>query len=414
MEFISARMGAEDGWGGREGQPEGKTSQKGRPEGKTSQKGRPDTPRRLEIVTVGPRAASTASRPPKSGSLPALNLSDKETHTCGRREDYEEKCCKGPEWSWEDQLLKTREGPAGKKKRGKTILWRPGSGRHVDEGPDSYRPFTHVVRVLHLSEALDTCLNRRMKPKKLQTFSSIDSRELPANHPCANLKVLWFGAETQEEEEPSNWYGNVEFALDAQILLTQWKYCFWVEMMTAPTHTASRLLLTNKDYSSVLPRYYSSHAGGPWQATPEGHKGLVQCSRYRFKGTNVHDHALEFMIEATPEDEKAILAACQISFKNHDRARRMDIPHVCNRYQRLGTPCPSPFSASQTARAFFKYIQQSGMPWSNLPGRLSQEAQKQLEFFNEDERRIAMQKHFVSSRAYAQQQLYLQNPMYYF
>ncbi|XP_047473325.1 uncharacterized protein LOC125028068 [Penaeus chinensis] len=405
MDFISARMGAEDGWGGREGQPEVEASKKG-----------PDITRCKEIVTISPKASARSPRPAaQSGSLPDLHRHDKEIHSCSRRENYqEEKHCIGPEWSWEDQLLKTREGPAGKRKRGKTILWRPGSGRHVDEGRDSYRPFTHVSRVVHLGEALDICFNRRMKPKKVQTFSSIDSRELPADHPCANMKVLWFGADNQAEEEPSNWYGNVEFALDAQILLTQWKYCFWVEMMTAPTHTASRILLTNKDYSSVLPRFYSSHAGGPWQVTPEGHKGLVQCSRYRFMGTNVHSHALEFMIEATPEDERAILAACQISFKNHDRAKHMNIPHVCNRHQRLGTPCPTPFNASQTAREFFKHIQRSCMPWSRLPGRLSPEAQKQLEFFNEDERRIAMQKYFVSPPVYSQQGLYLQNQMYYF
>lgn len=398
-------MSEEDGWGGREGQPEVETSTKG-----------PDITRRLEIVTISPKAsARPPRRPAQSGSLPALHLHDKEIYTCSRRENYqEEKPWIGPKWSWEDQLLKTRERTAGKKKRGRTILWRPGSGRHVDEGRDSYRPFTHVVRVLHLEEALDICLNRRIKPKKVQTFSSIDSRELPANHPCANMKVLWFGAENQAEEELSNWYGNVEFALDAQTLQTQWKYCFLVEMMTTPTHTASRLLLTNKDYSSVLPRYYSSHAGGPWQVTPEGHKGLVQCSRYRFMGTNVHSHALEFMIEATPKDERAILAACQISFKNHDRAKHINIPHVCNRYQRLGTPCPTPFTTSQTAREFFKRIQMSGIPWSMLPGRLSPEAQKQLEFFNEDERRIAMQKYFVSPPMYSQQTLCFQNQMHYF
>lgn len=259
---------------------------------------------------------------------------------------------------------------------------------------------------------MDICLSRRIRPKNVVTFSSLDSRELPPDHPCAKMKVLWFGAKNQEEEEPSNWYGNVEFAVDAQILLTQWKYCFLVEMMTAPTHTASRLLLTNNDYSSVLPRYYNSQSGGPWQVTPKGHRALIQCSRYLFKGTNVHDHALEFMIEATPKDERAILAACQISFKDHQRAKNMDIPHVCNRYQRLGKQCPTPFSASQTAIAFFKSIQQS-LRCDRLPVKLSPEAKEQLEFFNEDERRRAMLRNYASQISY-QYPINPPNQIYYY
>lgn len=263
-------------------------------------------------------------------------------------------------------MLKKLEGKAS----GQTLLWLPGSGRHVSEGPDAYQPFTHITRTLHLEDALEVCAKHRMPPKNIVSFSSIDSRSLPPGHPCGDLKVLWFStaAKDQDEDEAQHdWYGNVEFAVDASILLECWKYSFLVEMMTTPTHTTSRILLTNTDFSGVLRPYNPYSAGGPWQVTAEGQLALLKCSRYRFIGTNRHPHILEFLLDVSVRTQKKMLRACRLSFKNHEEAQDMKVRHVCNRFQRAKTDCPTPFPPSLTAAVFAQKLQQMNLPSYNLP-----------------------------------------------
>lgn len=271
-------------------------------------------------------------------------------------------------------MLKKLEG----RMSGQTLLWLPGSGRHVSEGPNSYRPFTHITRTLHLDDALQVCAQRRMPPKNIISFSSIDSRALPLGHPCAGLQVLWFSARVSdqgEDEDQHDWYGNVEFAVNASILLECWKYSFLVEMMTTPTHTTSRILLTNTDFSGVLRPYNPFCAGGPWQVSAEGQLALLKCSRYRFQGTNRHPHILEFLLDVTEEDERKMLQACQLSFKNHEEAQDLSVRHVCNRYQRAKTACPTPFSRTTTATVFAGRLQQMNIPLRKVP-KLSPHSQQ--------------------------------------
>lgn len=275
-------------------------------------------------------------------------------------------------------MLKKLEGKAS----GQTLLWLPGSGRHVSEGPDAYQPFTRITRTLHLMDAVQVCAQRRMPPKNIISFSSIDSRALPPGHPCANLQVLWFSAgvsDQDEDEDQHDWYGNVEFAVSAAVLLERWKYSFLVEMMTTPTHTTSRILLTNTDFSGVLRPYNPYRAGGPWQVSAEGQLVLRKCSRYRFMGTNRHPHILEFLLDVSEEDERKMLKACQLSFKNHEEAQDLTVRHVCNRYQRAKTACPSPFTRSITATVFAERIKQMNVPLRNCP-KLSSSSQQ---LFNE-------------------------------
>lgn len=273
---------------------------------------------------------------------------------------------------WKDTMLKKLEG----QKSGQTLLWLPGSGRHVSEGPDSYRPFTHITRTLHLEDALKVCTSWRIPPKNIITFSSIDSRCLPADHPCRALQVLWFSTSTSEvEEDEHDWYGNVEFAVSASLLLERWKYCFLVEMMTTPTHTTSRILLSNTDFSSVLQPYSPFRAGGPWQVSPEGQLALHKCSRYQFRGYNRHPHILEFLLDVTKEDEKMMLQECQLSFKNHEEAQDLSVRHVCNRHQRAKTPCPSPFPQTTTATIFTARLQMMNCPLGKIP-KLSSSARQ--------------------------------------
>ncbi|KAK7074969.1 hypothetical protein SK128_004901 [Halocaridina rubra] len=278
--------------------------------------------------------------------------------------------------SWDDQLLRKLKGSNGKWRK---ILWRPGSGRHIDEGPSSYRPFTNIVRTLHLDDALQVIAKNRIEPKNIITFSSIAASVLPPDHPCSNLRILWFSAKLDnEKDDDPNWYGNVQFAVSCDMLVNLFKYCFLVEIMTTPTHTTSRLLLTNKDYSAVLPRYYRERTGGPWQVSSEGHKALIHCSRYKFRGENIFDHVLEFMLEVTQEDEHKLLSKCKISFMNHENAADCTIPHVCNRYQRVHAQCPTPYSCEETAQKFYEGIQQLPVNWKKLYSKLTDGAKEYL------------------------------------
>ncbi|CAL4237623.1 unnamed protein product, partial [Meganyctiphanes norvegica] len=85
--------------------------------------------------------------------------------------------------------------------------------------------------------------------------------------------------------------------------------------------------------------------------THEGYFALSDCCRYNNEGLNKHGHELEFLIDVqSPEIEQLILSGCEISFCNHADAADISEPHVCNRSQRLGTICPSPFSDESSAR----------------------------------------------------------------
>ncbi|XP_045603186.1 uncharacterized protein [Procambarus clarkii] len=234
-----------------------------------------------------------------------------------------------------------------------TVFWLPGNGRSIAPQHNSYRPFDRIVRTVHIPEALDICAHHQMIPKPIVSHSVLNRNHLRADHPCANLCVLWFGIKNLEDEEKHDWYGNVEFALPADYLLQVWKYCFLVEIMSTPTHTATRLLITNTDYSAVLSKYDPCTAGGPWVKTSGGNMGLTDCFRYNNIGYNKHGHSLEFMIEVRPFGQRAILENCEISFRNHLEANDYSNPHVCQRFQKTATPCPAPFAGALSSRIFF-------------------------------------------------------------
>ncbi|XP_045603187.1 uncharacterized protein [Procambarus clarkii] len=247
-----------------------------------------------------------------------------------------------------DQHLYTTKGPKP------TVLWLPGNGRSISPNLNSYRAFDHIFRTVHVHEALEICMDQKMIPKYIISLSSLNRKFLKHNHPCKNLRVLWFGTNHPEaDEEEHNWYGNVEFRLPVDLLLKHWKYCFLVEIMSAPTHTATRLLLTNKDYSAVLSKYDPYTPGGPWLKTTEGHLGLTDCLRYNNIGYNRHGNTLEFMIEVTAYGQEKILENCEISFVNHSEAKDKSRPHVCHRFQKSENGCPSPFARALGSRIFF-------------------------------------------------------------
>ncbi|KAK8739622.1 hypothetical protein OTU49_003432 [Cherax quadricarinatus] len=247
-----------------------------------------------------------------------------------------------------DQLLYTTKGPKP------TVLWLPGNGRSIVPDLSSYRPFDRIVRTVHLHEALDICVYHRMIPKHIISLCTLNRKHLKNNHPCKKLRVLWFGAQyPEDDEEEHDWYGNVSFTMPVDLLMEHWRYCFFVEIMTAPTHTTTRLLVTNTDYSSMLIKYDPCTVGGPWYKTSSGHLGLIDCRRYNNIGSNRHGNTLEFMIEVTRYGETKILEKCEISFKNHSKARDKSLSHVCHRFQKPELCCPSPVARAIGSRIFF-------------------------------------------------------------
>ncbi|KAK8739621.1 hypothetical protein OTU49_003431 [Cherax quadricarinatus] len=274
-----------------------------------------------------------------------------------------------------DQLLYTTKGPKP------TMFWLPGNGRNIAPGPSSYRPFDQIVRTVHLYEALDICVDQQMIPKPITSRSIINMNHLHPNHPCKNLQVLWFGTQRSEDEEEHDWYGNVSFSLPVDLLLKHWKHCFLVELMSAPTHTATRLLLTNTDYSSVLTKYDPNTKEGPWLKASFGHLELTDCLRYNNIGYNKHGHTLEFMIEVTPFGQRKILEMCEISFRNHSEATNKTLPHVCHRFQNMANPCPSPFTSSICSRIFFREHSRLGRRLCIAHPRLSRSAEFLMHYY---------------------------------
>ncbi|KAK4308705.1 hypothetical protein Pmani_019619 [Petrolisthes manimaculis] len=242
--------------------------------------------------------------------------------------------------------------------RSRKVLWRPGEGTSVVPGPNMYRNFTHISRTVHLFEALDVCVRGRMVSNPVNALCSIKKSVLHRQngHPCRNIQVLWFGAKIDDDDvDTHDWYGNVEFSIPVSTLLERWKNYYLVEMLTAPTHSATRILVTNTCYDGVLPRYDPWKRGGSWQVIRRGtSRVLTDCRRYNSQGNNRHGHTLEFMIEATQVGLGKILDASTLSFRNHEDAVDTNRPHVCHRFmQSRGEFCPVPFTRERGSAEFF-------------------------------------------------------------
>lgn len=250
-----------------------------------------------------------------------------------------------------DQHLYTKKGAAPN-----TVLWRPREGSSVVLKERDYQPFNQIVRTVHIPDALAICAVNGIVPKPILSLSTLKATVLhpQRSHPCRNLHVLWFGAKLDgEDEHAHDWYGNVEFAVPIDVMMLQWRNLYLVEMVQAPTQTITRILVTNADYSSVLPPYDPRTPGGPWRLTPDGrHERLVDCRRYNSKGYNRHGHTLEFMIEVTPFGMRKILDEVTISFRNHHLGLSGG-PHDCHRFGKTLT-CPTPFTVDEGSHIFFK------------------------------------------------------------
>lgn len=276
-----------------------------------------------------------------------------------------------------DDLLDQTTGPK------KKVFWKPGNGRAIAPQHPQYRPFSQAVRTVHIDEALEYCMQYRMQPKHIFNNSILNRRSLKnTNHPCKNIQVLWFGAESPpEKDEEHDWYGNIQFAIPVDLLLRRWEHRYLVEMMTAKTHTATHILITNTDYSGVLPRYDPHQQGGPWYVDNNRHSVLVDCARFNDKGYNRNGHNLEFMIEATPADQRQLLNICELSFKNHSEARNKQRPLRCLRTQFINKSCPTPLISARAAGEFFNQHQRIAEVSNIATPRLSEKAEFYRQIF---------------------------------
>ncbi|XP_064116852.1 uncharacterized protein LOC135222643 isoform X5 [Macrobrachium nipponense] len=282
-----------------------------------------------------------------------------------------------------DDLLFEKKGPNPK------VLWRPHHGRPVAPSASSYRPFQQIVRTIHVQDALHACLDQILQPKPIYSKSTLNRSFLEkskSNHPCKNLMVLWFGTEpprNQGNEEMHDWYGNVQFGVSTDFLMHRWKNFYLVEMETTPKHTVSRILITNRDYSKVLPLYDPWQEGGPWYITSKGHFVLTDCSRYNGEGMNKNGHTLELMIEGKVLDQMAILNECIITFRNHSKTVR-DGEHalaLCHRSRFSKENCPSPLTSVQASIRFFDQHRRMAMISPVATPRLSESAEKYRRLF---------------------------------
>lgn len=284
-----------------------------------------------------------------------------------------------------DEHLYTTKGPKP------TVLWRPGNGRSIAKGRNPYQPFTHIVRTVHLYEALDVCVREKMYSKPILSLCGLNRKTLNQNHPCRKLLVLWFGTKycpddvkyrsNDNDEVVHDWYGNVQLAIPVQLLLERWRHYYLVEMMTAPTHSTTRILITNKDFSKVLPVYDPYCDGGPWKVNKNGHSEITDCHRYNNKGYNRHGHTLEFMLDVTAYGQKKLLEECEISFRNHSEAWDRTRRHVCHRFQKSSDQCPTPVTTANASRMFFQKHQELAQHSRIAKPALSNSAQYYLDCF---------------------------------
>lgn len=264
--------------------------------------------------------------------------------------------------------------------------WRPGNRRSIALGDSSYQPFHQIVRTVHVQDAIQICSHQEMQPRFVFACSIINNSSLKrSHHPCRDIKVLWFGTQNLRDldnERDHDWYGNVQFATSAEILLKRWKYYYLVEMETRTSYTTSHLLVTNTNYSEVLPRYNPWKKGGPWYVGSNGHYVLSNCSRYNNEGFNDKGHVLEFMIEVTDCGQKAILDVCILSFRNHSASSSTSKEFSkCHQSRLRKQKCPSPIGCSAAAQQFFDNHHRIGQVSSMAYPKLSVKAEKYWKLF---------------------------------
>ncbi|XP_076040039.1 uncharacterized protein LOC143024773 isoform X2 [Oratosquilla oratoria] len=241
------------------------------------------------------------------------------------------------------------------KKEDNMILWKPDQkDPRVDKGLSAYLSFSHVSRTVHLEDGAKVFRDEGFTPLPVNYFSTLNPSKLPPGDPLTPLRVIWFSPKSASADE-HDFYGNVRFELDMNSVIQMFPYFYLVEMKTAPTYTATRILLTKKKYNhNRLTPYDPFTWGGSWRMSSVGdkleHWYLFDCQRFKDDACNIHGHKMEFMVEANEEEGRDMFQRCSYDFTNHTEARKGNFG--CHKFTRRSMVCPYPYSKQESRRIF--------------------------------------------------------------
>ncbi|XP_076053866.1 uncharacterized protein LOC143032761 [Oratosquilla oratoria] len=245
--------------------------------------------------------------------------------------------------------------------------WQPRQPLIVQQW--DYKEIYYISRVVHMDDAVKVMREKKMSPRPITHFSAYHRNNLPSEHPCKDLKILWF-APTLEFGAPS-YYGNVEFILDLSWALQKWRKSYLMEMVTGKTYTLYRILLTNTNYDELFQG--SSNSNGPilrpanvtghWQRQDTGYGYtrnyvLTNCPRFNNQGYNMQGLTVEFLIEATEDDAKEVFNKSFLTFRDH-RPALCEGPTACHRFVRRKKNCPYPYSPFDAQAELFRQLHPS-------------------------------------------------------
>ena len=172
-------------------------------------------------------------------------------------------------------------------------------GTNPNFTPPECRPLPTVSHVSHVSTAIRIVEDRRLRADFVSDQSKLNTER---------IRVVWMS--------PNDWangfrYGNVRFTFDWPGLL-EGKRAYWVESIAYGVE-ACRILVTDKDHSSMLEPYDPSLADGPWSfSMSTGHRWNAK-------------HCLEIMVEG----DVPFTALRSVDFVKHHNSFCCVDPSAC-------------------------------------------------------------------------------------
>ncbi|XP_076053868.1 uncharacterized protein LOC143032763 [Oratosquilla oratoria] len=256
------------------------------------------------------------------------------------------------------------------------ISWRP--RRPIPDWIEVV-PFYRIARVVHLDKVEDIYRSGRMEPRPITHFSAFHPKGLPEDHPCKNLRVLWFSPQ-EEDPNANSKYGNFEFSLDIHWVLNRWKRVYYIENVSYPTVTLYRVLLTNTDYGELFDNYAltatiegprllplsNDHPCNPWAKKGRPHTVRKNCPRYMGESFNKNGLILEFLIEATDEDAREIVRCSWRKPRDHLPSGDEGDGWWCHTYERRNQECEFKMGHHEVERQIEKMEQTIQQHWGDL------------------------------------------------
>ena len=170
------------------------------------------------------------------------------------------------------------------------------------------------------------------------------------------FQILWFAPMKDLSEH--NFYGNVSFTLNMMRIVNHFgSKMYYIDSFVYKTHTATRLLLTKRDYDYTFKPVDLYEEGSPLKRHRWRHASTCY-SKY----SPVHPHEVEVAIEVDIEDCRWLYRECKVAVNNHICANTKKPrtnsfrPHQCHRFNYFGVECPfdyDEFSAGVVLRSHY-------------------------------------------------------------